>query len=379
MPLVLNEEQRMLQQSARQFLAANAPVAALRALRDQGDALGYSAALWRQMAQLGWAGMILPEAHGGLDFGFIGLGALLEETGRNLTASPLLATSVIGASALLLGGSAAQREALLPAVAAGRLTLALALEESNHHNPTGIALRAEAADDRFVLHGHKQFVMDGHSADQLIVAARSSGKAGDSTGISLFLVAADQPGLSIRRSHMADSRNAANMTFSAVAVARDSLIGTLDRGWQVLAPALDRGRVALAAEMLGSARETFERTVAYLQQREQFGVKIGSFQALQHRAAILYAELELARSVVLQALSAVTDAPEQLPLLASLAKARLNDVAQQVSNEAVQMHGGIGVTDELDIGLFLKRARVTMQLFGDSGFHKNRYAGLSGY
>ena len=379
MALVLNEEQRLLQDTAREFLSSNAPVATLRQLRDNRDELGYSSELWQQMAELGWASIILPEQYGGLDFGFLGLGTVLEETGRTLAATPLLSSAVIGASAVLLGGNDLQKESLLPEIAAGQLTLALALEEGNRHNPTGVAMSAVPEGDHYLLNGNKLFVVDGHSADKLIVVARTSGEAGDSDGISLFLVDGDAEGITRRRTIMADSRNAANLGFENVQVATAQLLGEVDAGWAILEPILDRARVALAAEMLGSAWEAFERTVEYLKERDQFGAKIGSFQALQHRASKMFIELELARSVVLQALSAVDDSPEQLPMLASLAKARLNDVAKLVNNEAVQMHGGIGVTDELEIGFFLKRARVAMQLYGDSGYHKDRYASLCGY
>jgi alkylation response protein AidB-like acyl-CoA dehydrogenase len=379
MALVLNEEQRLLQDTAREFLASNAPVEALRALRDQRDPVGYSPDLWRQMAELGWASIILPEEYGGLDFGFLGLGVVLEETGRTLAVSPLYASAAVGASALLLGGSEAQKQALLPEVAAGGLTLALALEESHRHDPTAISTRAEPRGDGFVISGSKTFVLDGHSADQLIVAARTDGGDRDSDGLTLFLVDRAASGISCQRTLMMDSRNAANIRFEQVSVGADSVIGEVGQGWRVLEPVLDRGRVAIAAEMMGLAMEAFARTVEYLKEREQFGALIGSFQALQHRAAIMQAELELCRSVLLQALSAVDDTPDQLPLLASLAKASLNELVVLVTNEAVQMHGGIGVTDELEIGFFLKRARVAVQIFGDTGYHKDRYAALCGY
>jgi len=379
MALVLNEEQRLLRDTARDFLADAAPVAALRKLRDEHDALGYSPELWRQMAELGWPSIILPEAHGGLDFGFLGLGVVLEECGRTLAASPLFATAVVAASALLLGGSESQKTRFLPAIAAGELTLALALEESHHHRPTHISTTLQAEGDGFVLSGAKTFVLDGHSADQLIVVARSAGAENASEGLTLLLVERNAPGVHCQRTIMVDSRNAANLRFDRVKVGAEALLGQPGRGWDVLAPVLDRGRIAMAAEMMGCALEAFERTVAYLKERRQFGVPIGSFQALQHRAAQIQADIELSRSVLWQALSAVDEAPDQVPLLASLAKARLNELVKRVTNEAVQMHGGIGVTDELEIGFFLKRARVAMQVFGDTGFHRDRYATLSGY
>jgi len=379
MALVLNEEQRLLQDTAKDFLATQAPVTALRQLRDEKDSLGYSPELWQQMAEMGWSSIILPEEYGGLDFGFPGLGVVLEEAGRTLTASPLFASAVVGASAILLGGSETQKQTLLPAVAAGTLTLALALEESHHHRPTHISTTAQRQGDDLVLNGSKCFVLDGHSADHLIVVARSKGTEDDSNGLTLVLVDRTAEGVSCQRTTLMDSRNAANIRLENVVVPASSILGEIDQGWAVLEPVLDRARVALAAEMMGLSLEAFDRTVDYLKEREQFGKVIGSFQALQHRKAHLQSEIELCRSVLLQALSVVDDAPQDLPLLASLAKTKLNELAKQVTNEAVQMHGGIGVTDALEIGFFLKRARVAMQIYGDTGYHKDRYATLCGY
>ena len=375
MALVLNEEQRLLAETAREFLQKQAPVSALRALRDSRDPLGYDATLWQQMAELGWASVILPEDFGGLDFGFSGLGVVLQESGRTLTASPLFATAVVGASALLLGGSTDQKAEYLPQVAVGELTLALALEESAHHRPQHIDTRLETVGDG----GEKVFVLDGHSADTLLVVARSSGEPAARDGLSVVMVPRDTAGVAIERTVMADSRNAANIRFTDVAISSAQVIGNVGEAGAWLEDVLDRGRIAMAAEMLGSVEEVFARTVAWLKERVQFGVPIGSFQALQHRAARLQAELELARSVVLQALATVDEQPRQLALMASLAKANLNELAKLATNEAVQMHGGIGVTDELEIGFFLKRARTAMQIFGDTGFHKDRYATLCGY
>jgi acyl-CoA dehydrogenase len=379
MALVLNEEQRLLQDTARNFFASHAPVAALRQLRDTHDPVGYDPQLWQQMADMGWASIILPETYGGLDFGFLGLGVVLEEAGRTLTASPVFASAVVGASAVLLGGSEALKQLLLPDIAGGKMTLALALEETHHHNPTSISTTAKIQGENFILSGSKCFVLDGHSADKLIVVARTGGTERSSAGLTLLLVDRNASGVHCRRTFLADSRNAANIRFDDVVVPAENALGTVNQGWAILEPVLDRGRVAMAAEMMGSAMEVFERTVAYLKEREQFGAPIGSFQALQHRAAHMQAEIELCRSVVLQALSTVDDAPHQLPSLASLAKARLNELVKLVTNEAVQMHGGIGVTDAMEIGFFLKRARVAMQIFGDTGFHMDRYATLCGY
>ncbi len=379
MALVLNEEQRLLQDTARDFFAKHAPVAALRALRDARDPIGYAKPLWQQMADMGWASIILPEAYGGLEFGFLGLGVVLEESGRTLCASPLFTSAVVGASAVLLGGSEKQKQTLLPMIAGATLTLALALEESHHHRPTHIATTATRQGENFIINGSKCFVLDGHSADQLIVVTRTTGKQRDCAGITLLLVDSNVDGVTCHRTLLADSRNAANIRFDNVVVPVGNILGAVDQGWAILEPVLDQGRVAIAAEMMGCALEAFDRTVAYLKEREQFGALIGSFQALQHRAAHMQSEIELCRSVVLQALSTVDEAPTQLPLLASLAKAKLNELVKLVTNEAVQMHGGIGVTDDLEIGFFLKRARVAMQIYGDTGFHKDRYATLCGY
>lgn len=379
MALVLNEEQRILRDSAREFLQANAPVAALRKLRDEKDPLGYSPQLWQQMVELGWTAIAIPEAYGGLDFGYVGLGLIFQESGHTLAASPLFATVVLGASIIEFAGNETQCAELLPQIAAGELTLALALEEKNRHAPTDIALSASQEGDSFILNGSKTFVLDGCSADKIIVVARSAGKPGDEDGISLLLVDANTPGLTVTRTIMIDSRNAARIEFDNVKVTGDCLLGEVGKAYPALEKALDRGRVALAAEMLGGCLEMFQRTVEYLKEREQFGVKIGSFQALKHRAAIMFTEIELAKSVVLAALTAADESPEELAKLASLAKAKLCDTYQLVTNEATQMHGGIGVTDELDVGLFLKRSRSTMQMLGDASFHRDRYARICGY
>ncbi len=379
MALALNEEQQLLKDTAREFLAEHAPVGALRKLRDEGDETGYSSALWQQMSELGWAGIVLPEAYGGLDFGYQGLGAVIEESGRTLTASPLFASVVLGASAIELCGSEAQKTALLPKIAGGEMTLALALEEGPHHNPLNIATTAEASGDGFVINGDKTFVLDGHSADTLIVVARSAGNNPGSDGLSLVLVDADTAGVTRTRMMMADSRNAAQINFSNVKVAADQILGDAGDAWPALEKVLDRGRICMAAEMLGGALECFARTLDYLKEREQFGAKIGSFQALQHRAAQLYADLELSKSVVIDALAAIDEGRDDLAVAASHAKAQLNDIYIHATNEAVQLHGGIGVTDELDLGLFMKRARVAVQILGDSSYHTNRFATLNGY
>ncbi len=375
MPLVLNEEQSMLKDAAKDFCTNNTPITQMRKLRDEQSTDGFDRDTWRQMVDLGWAGITIPEDFGGLGFGYMGLGVVMEECGRTLTCSPLLATAV-AASAIVHGGSDDQKAGLLPQVAAGELLLALALEETPHHAPYGATASVEGSGDNVKVTGAKKFVLDGHVADKLVVVARSSGAAGDRDGLSLVLVDRDAAGVTVTRTIMADSRNAANIEFAS---AEGVLIGDAGKGADTLDQVLDTGRILLSAEMLGGLQECFERTIEYLKVREQFGVPIGSFQALKHRAAQMFCEVELSKSVVLEALSALDDASEDSAELASLAKARLNDTYNLVSSEGVQMHGGIGMTDEYEIGFFMKRSRVCEHTFGNSAFHRNRYGELQGY
>ena len=379
MPMILNEEQNMLKDSAKDFCTNSAPIEQLRKLRDENNADGYDRDTWKSMVELGWAGIPFPEEHGGLAFGYKGLGVVTEETGRTLAASPLFATVWVGGTAVNIGGSDDQKSALLPAVAGGELLLALALEESHRHNPYGVAAAATESGGSWQVSGEKTFVLDGHVADKLIVAARSSGSAGDRDGITLLLVDAKADGVEVTRTIMADSRNAANITFSNAAA--EGVIGEVGKGADVLDATLDIARIGLAAEMLGSLQECFERTVAYLKEREQFGVPIGSFQALKHRAADMFCEIELSKSCVLEALTALDEGrdAEEIAKLASLTKAKVGETFHTVSREGIQMHGGIGMTDEFDIGFFIKRAAVTEQTFGDVNYHRNRYGELEGY
>lgn len=369
----------MLRDSAQAFLSVEAPVTAMRRLRDSEDATGFDPELWQRMVEMGWSGMLLPEHWGGLDFGFKGIGALFEQCGRHLTPSPLLATVVLGGGLLLRAGSQAQCQRWLPLLAEGKAWFALALEELPRHDPRQVACSATRTATGWQLDGEKWLVLDGHIAQQLIVVARTSGLPGQEHGLSLFLLDPATAGVQLSRSRMIDSRNAARLQLSAVQIPADALLGALDGGFEPLDAVLDQARVCLAAEGLGLLREVFERTLGYLKQRVQFDVVIGSFQALQHRAARLHVELEQSQSAVAAALAALQDDPVQAAQLASLAKAKVSKLSELLLNEAVQLHGGIGVTDELDIGLFLKRGRVIQQTFGDAVFHNDRYARLNGF
>jgi alkylation response protein AidB-like acyl-CoA dehydrogenase len=379
MALVLTEDQLMFRDSARRFAAERAPVAQLRQLRDANDATGFKPDVWKEMAEMGWAGVLIPETQGGVGFGFVGAGVIAEEVGRNLSATPLLSTAVLAATALLKAGSDAQKAAYLPRIASGEAILALASDEKARHAPFAIATRAAPSAGKYKLSGTKTYALDGHVAEKLIVAARTSGDVDSKDGITLFIVDAKAPGVSISRIASVDSRNAAHVELRDVSVSADDVLGAVDKGGAVLEATLDAGRAVLAAELLGLAQESFDRTLNYLRERDQFGVKIGTFQGLQHRAAHLFCEIEVTRSAVLRALQALDAGEPQAASLVSLAKAKAADTARLATNEAVQMHGGIGMTDEFDIGFFMKRARAAGEELGDYYFHGDRFAQLSGY
>ncbi|WP_339845752.1 acyl-CoA dehydrogenase [uncultured Halopseudomonas sp.] len=377
--LVLNEEQQMLRDAAQGFLSENAPISQLRKLRDERDETGFSADLWKGMVEMGFAGTLVDEDFGGSAFGNVGMGQVFEHAGRNLSASPLLSTGVLGVSALQIAGSKAQKQELLPAIAEGRLLTALAVDETPRHAPSRVATTARRQGDKFVIDGQKSFVIDGHVADKLIVSVRTSGEQDDREGISLLLIDRDTAGVSVERTIMVDSRNAAIVRFDNAQVSAEALLGDIDQGFTTLEKVLDIANAQLAAELLGISLQSFEVTVKYLQERKQFGVTLGSFQALQHRCAHLFSELELVKSVVIKALVALDEQDPEAPVLVSLAKAKSSEVAELATNEAVQLHGGMGMTDEFDVGLFMKRARPVQALFGDYRFHADRFARLRGY
>ncbi len=379
MALVLTEEQSLLKESARGFLDEKAPVSALRKLRDDRSEAGFSRELWREMAQMGWTGILVDEEHGGSDFGFVGAGVIAEEMGKTLTASPFLSTSVLAATALRKFAGASLGAEHLPRIASGEVIMALAVDEGPKHRPAKIALRADKSGNGFKLSGDKSFVADGHVADQLLVAARTAGAPGELDGLTLFLVDAKAKGVATERTMMIDSRNAARITFENVDVTGADVIGDVDGGYTAIEGVLSAGRAGLAAEMSGAAQQAFGMTIDYIKQRRQFGQPIGSFQALQHRAAHLYSEIELMKSVVLKALHDLDENFGMAGITCSLAKAKAGEVAKLASQEAVQMHGGIGMTDEYDLGFYMKRIRVAQEMFGDFAYHADRIATLRGY
>ncbi|PDT74573.1 acyl-CoA dehydrogenase [Bradyrhizobium sp. C9] len=379
MALVLTEEQSMLRDSARGLISDKAPVAHLRGLRDSKDTTGFSRELWKTFAEMGFSGLLVPDQFGGSGLGCVEAGIVMEEIGRTLMPSPFLATSVLAASALSRGGSEAQKALHLPKIADGSLLAALAIDEGAKHRPLQTKLQATRSGNGFKLSGDKAFVVDGHTADLLIVAARTAGSAGDKNGLTLFLVDPKAKGLAVERTAMVDSHNAARIVFDNVEVNADSVLGEVDQGGGLLEGVLNIGRGAVASEMVGLSDEVFGRTVAYLKERKQFGKAIGEFQALQHRAAELYIDIEITRAAVLKALQALDADLGKAGNAVSVAKARAGTTATLAVQEGVQMHGGMGMTDQFDIGFFMKRARVCQELFGDSNFHTDQLAQGKGY
>ncbi len=360
---VLTEEQSMLKDAAKSWVQEKSPVSAFRKMRDSGVELGYDAAAWNEMAEMGWAGVIIPEEYGGSNFGYLSLGLILEELGRTLTASPLLASGLAAASALILGGADEQKSTWLPKIADGSAIATLAIDEGPHHRPE----KVETAFHNGMITGKKTFVLEGMAANLLIVSAKGA------DGVGLYLVRADDAGVKRQRLQLADSRGAANIEFAHAAAE------PLSGGTELVEKVLDRARAGVAAEMLGAATQAFETTLDYLKTRVQFGQVIGSFQALQHRAAKMFTDLELARSCVEAALTAIDNDSPDVPELVSLAKAKMGDTFHLVSNEMVQMHGGIGMTDAHDAGFYLKRARAAEAAFGNQAYHRDRYARIQGY
>ena len=379
MKLVLTEEEQFLKDTAKNFAEERCPISHFRSLRDNNDPKLWDKDIWKEMTALGWPGILIPEEYGGSNFGITGISVILEECAKTLTPSPLFATGVLGAFSITNFGNDDQKQDYLPKISGGDLTTALAIDESSHHNPADTEMVAKKDGKKFVLNGKKTFVIDGASADLLIVLARTSGNKGESSGLTLFLIDSNDTGIERIKLDMADSRNYANINFNNVEVSAKNILGDEETGGETVENILDIGRIAIASEMLGNAEAAFETTLDYLKQRKQFGVLIGSFQALQHRAAEMFCELELTKSSVMAAMKAADEGSNELQRLSSLSKTMAGETLHLVSNEAVQMHGGIGVTDEYDIGFFLKRARVAEQIFGSAKFHTERYANISGF
>jgi acyl-CoA dehydrogenase len=351
----------------------------MRTLRDEQDETGFSRPLWKEMAELGWAGILFPEALGGAEMGYGELGVVLGQCGRVLAPEPFVSTVLLAGNALLLGGNEPLQKEVLPALCSGDRILALAFQESGRFDPYRIETSASREGDEFRIRGRKQFVLEGQAADQIVVVTRTAGAVGDRDGLTLLLVDADANGVTRSRSELVDGRGASVVEFDDVSVDAGRVIGQVDAGADVLDAVFDRATIGLCAEMVGCFEEAFERTLEYLKTREQFGVKIGTFQALRHRIAQMFGELEFARSIVLDAQTAIDEDRDDVAECASAAKARCSQVAHLIGAEAVQMHGGIGMTDEEEIGLFFKRLKAAELTLGDATYHLDRYAGLRSY
>ena len=378
MPLYLNDDQTMLRDSAREFLRSEAPVGHLRKLRDDDCQDGFRHALWKQFAEMGFTGILIGEDDGGLGLGHVEAGVVLEEVGRNLSPSPFLTTAIAGVAALNEGGQHL-KDKFFPGILSGDTVLALAIDEGARHGPAKIATKAERSGNGFKLSGKKQFVIQGASADALIIAARTAGAPGETDGITLFAVDKHAAGMSIENSRLLDSSMAAHVTLNGVEVDGDAVIGEVDQGWKVLSAMLRAGRAGSAAELVGVGAGAMDMTVDYLKQRKQFGRLIGEFQALQHRAAHLYSEMEIARAAVLKAQQLLDAGKDSAEIYVSVAKAKAGRTTNLVVREGVQMHGGIGMTDEYDIGFYMKRDRALNEFMGDANFHAGRVAEIFGY
>ena len=374
MALIINEEQQMLKTSTKEFLDLKSPLSSLRDLRDNSYKT-YDKELWMEMVEMGWTALTIPEKYNGLNFGYVGLGQLLEEMGRKLTLSPIVSTVLLSSTLISLSKNEILKAKLFQEIMNGSKLVSVAHEEGVHHNPNMLNSLLSKKGERYVLNGNKNFVIDGSLSDYLIVSSKD--ESGSNT--MLVLVDSKSDGISFNNKVHMDSRTYSDISFNNVKVEESSFLSQGNDGNSILEKTFDIARVGLAAEMLGSIQEAFEMTMSYLKEREQFGVKIGSFQALQHRSAIMFGEIELCKSIVLKSLQAIDSNDSNLPKLASLAKAKLGMTLKLVSNEAVQMHGGIGVTDDADVGFFLKRARVIQRTLGDSNYHLDRLAKMNNY
>ena len=375
--MLLTDDQKMLQETAASFLALEGSIGKqLRRWREIGCKDGFGHGLWKQFAELGLTGIGIPERDGGLGLGATEAALVLEEIGRNLTPTPFLGTAVVAARAI---SGTAHADRWYPGILSGEAVLALAVDEGPRHAPEQTALEALRQGNGFVLNGAKQFVVQGASAYMIVTAARTRASPGEIDGLTLFAVPRDAAGLEIDNVALVDSSKAARLSFANVELDADAVIGEVDGGWAPLNAALVAGRAGAAAELVVVAAGSSAMTLDYLRQRKQFGKFIGEFQALKHRAAHLYSEIEIARAAAFKAAQLIDSGDERAELYASVAKAKAADVAGLAVREGVQMHGGIGMTDEHDIGLFMKREKVLGELFGDVYHHRAKVAALNGY
>ena len=380
MELVLTDEQKMLDQSAQDFIKKASPVTRMRELRDDTESTGYDKKVFQQMAKLDWTAILFPDEQGGMGMGMADMVVVMEAIGTGLAPEPLLPSVILAGQVLALSGNDSLINQMLDPMIDAKKILALAYQEKcGRFDVTRIGTAAEKTAEGYTLNGEKTQVQGAWGADAVIVSARTSGQSGDTDGITLFLIPGDTPGLTFTRQHRVDSRNIAIVKLENVNISESNILGEVDKGGEILNKAIDMATIALCGEMLGGMAATFKSTLAYLKEREQFDVVIGTFQALKHRAAKMFMEIELARSAVMAAARAFDEKDAEAAALISVAKARCSDAYILITNEGVQMHGGIGMTDEEDVGLYMKHARVTEMTFGDAAYHRDRFASIKGY
>ena len=372
MPLILTEEQKMLKEAASEFLLTNSPIESFRELRDN-NYQSYDPKVWEGFVEMGWTALTIPENYGGLDFGYTGLGQILEETGKTLTKSPLISSILLSATAIRLSDNETLKAKWLPELMSGKTLMSLALDEKSFFDPNSVESSASLSGDSFIINGKKRMVIDACDSDYLIVVASLN------ESISLFLVNSKSKGIDIKNDVFMDAGSYSSISFNNVKVPAKNQLDIEIEGKAILKSILDIGAIGLSCEMLGSVQASFNQTMDYIKEREQFGTKIGSYQGLQHRAAHLFCEIELCKSITLKALKSIDDENENLSQYAHLAKAKLGEALKLTSNEAIQMHGGIGVTDDVNIGFYLKRARVVQHLLGDTNYHLECIAKQKGY
>jgi len=372
MPLILTEEQKMLKEAASEFLLTNSPIESFRELRDN-NYQSYDPKVWEGFVEMGWTALTIPENYGGLDFGYTGLGQILEETGKTLTKSPLISSILLSATAIRLSDNETLKAKWLPELMSGKTLMSLALDEKSFFDPNSVESSASLSGDSFIINGKKRMVIDACDSDYLIVVASLN------ESISLFLVNSKSKGIDIKNDVFMDAGSYSSISFNNVKVPAKNQLDIEIEGKAILKSILDIGAIGLSCEMLGSVQAAFNQTMDYIKEREQFGTKIGSYQGLQHRAAHLFCEIELCKSITLKALKSIDDENENLSQYAHLAKAKLGEALKLTSNEAIQMHGGIGVTDDVNIGFYLKRARVVQHLLGDTNYHLECIAKQKGY
>ncbi|MGR5301808.1 acyl-CoA dehydrogenase family protein [Vibrio alfacsensis] len=372
MSLIYSQDELMLLESAEGLLGEISPVSAQRTLRDNNTDQAFDSELWKSMAEMGWTAIPFAEEFGGLAFGYKGMGAVFTQIGHNLSASPLLSSVVLCGSLIETLSNESQKDQWLTGIISGELRVALAHEESHIYDPNTVTTTLTANDNGYVLSGQKVLVTDGLGADAYLVVAKLNSQ------LRLVFVPASSVGVTQKSMKLVDARNMAMVSFEQVVVTEEAMLGSAQEVREALAFSQDVAASCLAAELFGASEALFTMTLEYLKTRKQFDQPIGSFQALQHRAAACYVELELAKSTLMNAFSVIDSSvdEQQRAKAVSLAKWKMNQMADLISKEAVQMHGGMGVTDELDVGLYLKRIRVAQMHLGDSDYHQSRYQAL---